>query len=261
MITSLSNERIMAARKLQRRQQRRRTGMFLIEGPRLVSDAVQSGIEPEQLFYAPELIAQNGDASRLVKQLEAMGVNCLAVTGHVFESIAETEAPQGIVAVVRNPEVAAPEAPTLTLILDGVSTPGNAGTLLRSAEAAGADLVIFGPRSVDAYNDKVVRAGMGAHFRLPIRTFSEWEPVWTAVASITDLYVADAKADLAYSDVDWRRPSALIVGSEAYGPSNDSRSKAASVSIPMRGTAESLNVAMAGAIILFEAARQRQSSV
>jgi TrmH family RNA methyltransferase len=150
-----------------------------------------------------------------------------------------------------------PERPTLILLLDQVREPGNAGALLRSAEAAGADLVIFAPNTVDPFNDKAVRAGMGSHFRLPLQICRTWEQVLGLLGDIP-LYLAEARADLAYDEMDWRRPAGLVVGGEADGASEEARRAATPIAIPMLGDAESLNAAVAGAVILFEAARQRR---
>ncbi len=135
--------------------------------------------------------------------------------------------------------------------------PGNAGTLLRSAEAVGVDLVLFGPGTVDAFSGKVVRSAMGAHMRLPLRECSSWELLRAYLPASMPLYVATMDAPLRYDAVNWRDPAALIVGGEATGPSAAARAAATAIRIPMRAAVESLNAAMAGTIILFEAARQR----
>jgi RNA methyltransferase, TrmH family len=259
MITSLDNERIKAARKLQSKRRRHRSGKLLVEGVRLIRDAMQSGFRPQQVFYSPESTATNREAARLLKTLQGDLVECVAVSPQVLASLAETVTPQGIVAVLEMRTVPIPAHQALVLILDGITDPGNAGTLLRSAEAAGADMVIFGPHAVDAYNDKVVRAGMGAHFRLPLRICATWEEVWTTIGPGIKLYVAEARAELKYDAVNWREPAALIVGSEARGPSEAALMAATAISIPMCSPVESLNVAMAGTIVLFEAARQLRS--
>ena len=258
MITSLANERVKAARKLRGKQQRRRSRKLLIEGVRLIEDALHSGFVPEQAFYSPEAAARNRDVAGLLEAMQGLSVLCVSVSAQVLASLTETVTPQGIAAVVAMPEVPAPAHPSLALILDGVGDPGNAGTLLRSAEAAGADLVVFGPGSVDAFNDKVVRAGMGAHFRLALRICADWAQVWSVIGSLQHIYVAEADAELTYDVVNWRESAALIIGSEASGPSESAQAAATGVSIPMRGPVESLNAAMAGTIILFEAARQRR---
>lgn len=260
MITSTNNQHIKEARKLQNRRHRQVTGCLLLEGVRLIGDALQSGCLPELVFFVPALMAEHPQGEQLVTRVQATGIECLACTEPVFASLAETVTPQGVAAVVRMPQLATPPAPTFTLLLDGVRDPGNAGTLLRSAEAAGVELVLFGPETVDAFNDKVVRAGMGAHFRVPLRTCPDWSAVQKWLTAAQQLYVAQADAATAYDGVDWRQPVAVVIGSEATGPSQAARAAAQPIAIPMQGKVESLNAAIAGAIILFEAARQRRQA-
>jgi RNA methyltransferase, TrmH family len=257
MITSTGNERIKTVRKLHSGQHRRRTGRLLIEGVRLVSDALQSGLDPDEVFYAPDLVSHSTDSEELLDRLRDRAIPCTTVSPPVLASLSQTVTPQGIVAVVQAPRLPVPQHLTLVLLLDGVSDPGNAGTLLRSAEAAGAEFVLFGPGSVDPFNDKVLRAGMGTHFRLPLSSCSTWEETVSHLREGIELYVAETSAAISYDEVDWTRPAVLIVGSEAHGPSAEARSAATAISIPMHGPVDSLNAAMAGTIILFEAARQR----
>ncbi|MCC6166800.1 MAG: RNA methyltransferase [Caldilineaceae bacterium] len=260
MITSTSNSRIKEARKLQRRRTRHEQGLLLLEGVRLVRDVLQAGSRPVEVFYAPDLIEHNPAAQALVDTVVRQGVEPLACTPAVFATLVETVTPQGIAAVVPLPVLALPAVLRFSLVLDGVRDPGNAGTLLRSAEAAGVDCAIFAPETVDPYNDKVVRAAMGAHFRLPLRVCAAWDEVAALLSPDQRLYVADAAAAQSYDAVDWTRPAALIVGGEAVGASAAGRAIAQPLAIPMAGGAESLNAAVAGAVILFEAARQRRLS-
>jgi TrmH family RNA methyltransferase len=148
----------------------------------------------------------------------------------------------------------------LSVITDALRDPGNLGTLLRTSAAAGADEVLLGPGTVDLYNLKVVRGAMGTHFRLPIATMT-W-PVIAAHLNGLSIWVADAHSATPYTQVDWTKPTALIVGGEAEGASNEAEKLATGrVSIPMQCGIESLNAAVAAAIILFEAQRQRMSKV
>jgi TrmH family RNA methyltransferase len=146
----------------------------------------------------------------------------------------------------------------LILIIDRLRDPGNLGTILRSAEAAGAGLVCLAPGTVDPYNPKVVRGAMGAHFRLPLAN-----PDWPAIANrVTGraVWLADAAGDVTYDAVDWTQPSALVVGGETTGVGREASLLATGrVSIPMATGAESLNAAMAATVLLFEAARQRRN--
>ncbi len=261
MMTSPNNSRLKEARKLQNRRQRQHMGRLLLEGMRLIDDAVQSGVWPELVFFVPETMQTNQSALRLLDQLQAAGVECLACPANLFATLSETVTPQGLAAVVPLPHLPVPLRPTFTLLLDQVRDPGNAGTLLRSAEAAGVDLVLFGAETVDPFNDKVVRAGMGAHFRLPLRVCADWPAVQSWFTPEQQCYLAQADAPTEYDQVDWRLPVVLIVGGEAEGASPQARASAQPIAIPMQGKVESLNAGIAGAIMLFEAARQRRQAI
>jgi TrmH family RNA methyltransferase len=143
-----------------------------------------------------------------------------------------------------------------SVVADALRDPGNLGTLLRAAAASGADEVLLGPGTVDAYNPKVVRGAMGTHFRLPMATMT-----WPAIASHLNglsIWLADVRGAVPYTKVDWTEPCALIVGGEAEGASPEAEELATGrISIPMQHGIESLNAAVAAAVILFEAQRQR----
>lgn len=259
LITSLDNPRIKAARKLHTRKGRHAAGRLLVEGVRLLADAWQSGMRPEVVFYAPEMLGSD-EGIALLSGLQEADCACFGCAPAVFASLAETVTPQGIAAILPLPELPLPPRPTLILVLDGIGDPGNAGTLMRSAEAAGADAVIAGPGTVDLFSDKVVRAGMGAHFRVPMRRCAGWDEVTALLPAEMGWYVADAHAHAAYESVDWRQPSAIVVGNEAHGPSPQASAHSTAIKIPMVGSAESLNAAVAGSVILFEAARRRRAA-
>ena len=260
MITSRDNPRIKAARGLQQRRERRRAGLLLVEGARLLEDAWRAGFRPQVVFYDDEALGPRSPGRPLLGEFAVAGVECLACTPGAFADLTETVTPQGIAAVLPLPALAIPADADLLLILDGVSDPGNAGTLLRSAEAVGVQGVLFAPNSVDPFNGKVVRSGMGAHFRLPIRDFTTWPDLLASLPASMVLHVADASGTQKYDEVDWTASCALIVGGEAAGPSAEARAAATAIYIPMQGRVESLNAAMAGTVILFEAARRRRSA-
>ena len=165
---------------------------------------------------------------------------------------------QGVIAVIPIPRPAPPPDPGLVLVLDQVRDPGNLGTILRSAAAAGVDLVLLSPGCVDPWNPKVLRAGMGAHFRLPVVEAESWDAIGERLAGLA-VWLADAHGGTPYDRVDWTAPSALIVGGETTGLSREAESLGRGrVAIPMARDVESLNAAMAATILLFEAARQRR---
>ena len=256
MITSTSNERVKYVHALSRRKTRQEEGRFVVEGPRLMEEAVRARVTPDFVFYTSE-VGERGQ--KLVERLRAVGVVCLDVTPGVMRFCSETETPPGILAVLPFASSQLPMRPTLSVITDALRDPGNLGTLLRTAAAAGADQVLLGPSTVDAYNLKVVRGAMGAHFSLPMATMT-WPVIATHLNGLS-IWVADARGALPYTQVDWTKPSALIVGGEAEGASVEAEKHATGrVSIPMQRGIESLNAAVAAAIILFEAQRQRMSN-
>lgn len=257
MLTSPTNPQLTAARKLADRKHRLGEQRFLVEGLRLIEDGWRSGVRPHQLFYDEAQVAASAPAQRLLAELAAAQVTLLPCSPAAFATLSQTVTPQGLAAVMPLPALPWPAQPTLLLLLDGVRDPGNAGTLLRSAEAAGVEGVIFGPHSVDPFNEKVVRAGMGVHFRLPLRLCAEEAQLAAALGALP-LIVAEGTAAQAYDQIDWRQPAILTVGNEAEGPSPFVRRCARPVAIPMLGRTESLNAAIAGSVILFEAARQRR---
>lgn len=266
MITSPQNKQIKEAQKLQRKRRRLQSGLMLIEGQRLIQDALIAAVVPEVVFYSPEFKIKNETTAALLQELSA-ATECIACTQQVIDALADTVTPQGIVAVVPQPALPLPHASTLTLILDQVRDPGNVGTLLRSAEAAGVDQVLFAPSTTDPFNEKVIRAAMGTHFRLPIQIHETWSTLLTSIeykdideGKDGSIYLADACAELNYDEVDWCKPSTLIVGGEAAGASAAAIEAATPISILMYGGTESLNAGVAGSIILFEAARQRRGT-
>ncbi len=234
-----------------------------------------AGAWPDVALYNPALLQRTARGTALLgKLLRPHGprdrAHITEATEKAIEAASQTLHPQGIVAAfhfVEWPDPPAPIEMPLTLICDDVQDPGNLGTLLRTAEAAGVSSVWLTPRSVDFYNPKVVRSAMGAHFRLPIYADRSLEQIRADLAKIgvaaECIYAAEADAQVSYDQINWARPAALIVSNEAHGITPEARSLAANgalLTIPMAGGTESLNAAMAGAIILFEAARQRRNT-
>jgi TrmH family RNA methyltransferase len=264
MITSVANEKVKYVRSLYRRRARYRKRHFVIEGVRLVEEALRAGIVPALVFYS-EGVDDTPDGRELLTEIQRGEAPAFAVSEKVMKAMADTVSPQGVLAVVPFVELPPPPvlsaaegpSPSLVLVVDRLRDPGNLGTILRSANAAGAEQVILAPKTVDPYNPKVVRGAMGTHFRLPIVALS-WPEIAEALAGI-QILLADVRAERAYHRVDWTQPSALIIGGEAYGASRQARELAATtITIPVNGGAESLNTAVAASVILFEAARQRQ---
>ncbi len=254
MIESEQNPKVKLARALQRRREREREGKLFVEGQRLVADALGSGQLPEWLFFTRSAL----DTLAIRTMVEAWQPVAWEVSEPIMQAMADTVTPQGIAAIVPLPRLAWPARPTLLLVVDRLRDPGNLGTLLRAAAAAGVQGLIVPKGSVDPWSDKVLRAGMGAHFRLPIRDGLAWPDIAPLLDGLT-VYLADAHGELPYDAVPWRAPSALIVGGEAQGAGLAATERTDHlIAIPMANHVESLNAAMAGSIILFEALRQRR---
>ena len=222
----------------------------------MVREALRAGAVPTLAFFTPDL-SDSQRGRELLAMIEDLPGERFFVTDRVMRALSDTVSPQGILAVVPFSELPLPENPWLVLVVDRVRDPGNLGTILRSAEAAGASQVILTPATVDVYSPKAVRGAMGAHFYLPMATGVGWSEMAEALGD-RQILLAEAKGDKVYYEVDWTNPSALIVGSEAEGGSQEAERLATErIVIPMQGKAESLNVAVAASVILFEAARQR----
>jgi len=268
MIESRANPTVKSLRLLSTTKGRRDQGRFLVEGIRLIEDGLASGALPHTLLYNYDLVARTDRGRILLKDLTAKGIIILESSQEAIEAASDTTHPQGIVAAFPLPRWNPPSNPSgsaLAVVCDAVQDPGNLGSLLRSAEAVGATGLWLAPGSVDPYAPKVVRAAMGAHFRLPIFSLS-WEEILSGLHVIgvphSRIFATDAAAATPYDQVDWTGPAAVIVSNEAHGLSQQAREAAKSahlISIPMAGSAESLNAAVAGSVILFEAARQRRA--
>lgn len=256
MITSTQNDKVKYVRALQsRRRERQKEQRMVFEGVRLVEEAVAACAPISFALYTPDLEA-GARGARLLQGLRALDVPCHAVSEGVMRACSDTETPQGILSVLPIPSPPIPPHPTLTLILDQVRDPGNLGTMMRTALAAGVEQVWLSPGTVDFCNPKVVRAAMGAHLHLPVLP-AEWSSIAQAVAQRA-VWLADVDGERPYTAVDWRKPVALIIGGEARGAGAQARALAqGSVRITMRHDVESLNTAVATAVILFEIVRQR----
>lgn len=253
MITSLSNDKVKFVHALSERKYRQREGRFVVEGARLIDEALAAQFRPDWVFCAEKIPPR---ARQTLNRLRSINVEVIDVTDAIMKSISETESPQGLMAVLPFPRLEPRPDPDFSLVIDSLRDPGNLGTLLRSAAAADVDQVILSPETVDAYNPKVVRGAMGAHFRVPMLSLA-WSEIPQRLHGLS-VYLASMDGEKIYSQVDWTRPAALIVGSEAEGASAAATKLAsARISIPIANGVESLNAAVAASIILFEARRQR----
>jgi TrmH family RNA methyltransferase len=259
MITSSQNPKLKLVRALQGRpKERQEAGAFLIEGVRLVEEALSTDWPIRFVLYSDGL-SERGE--ELIEKIKSADLEVEDVAGDLLQSVSETETSQGILAVLELTTLPLPSSPNFILIPDQIRDPGNLGTLIRSTAAAGVQAVWLPPETTDAFAPKVVRAGMGAHFRIPIHSM-EWEEIEQICASANlRVFLADMNG-LSCWETDFCGPLALIVGSEAEGASEPARRLAnASVSIPMPGEAESLNAGVAGSVLIFEVVRQRTAAL
>lgn len=215
--------------------------MFVVEGPMLIAQAIAAGWDIEAQFVAPGAAAVQSSAP--VFQLAP----------NVIERVASTEAPQPVLAVVRQRNSALPPDADFVMVAHRLADPGNAGTIIRSAEAAGAQAVVFTPGSVDPFNPKVVRATAGSLFRIPVVS-AELDVLQAAGLR---LLATSSHRGALYTEADLTGRVAVVVGNEAHGVPDD-LAVDGWLTIPHAGAAESLNVAMAATVLAFEVARQRR---
>jgi RNA methyltransferase, TrmH family len=270
--TSLRSPRLKAARRLTKRAFRERARAFLAEGPQAVSEALACGAPVTELFVTAEARARHED---LVTGLAGAGVPVHVVSGEVMSDLAQTVTPQGLLAVCgfvdvpleqAVPAPGAGPAPRLAAILANVRDPGNAGTVLRTADAAGAQAVIFSDASVDPYNGKCVRASAGSIFHLPVVAGARPDQAVRALRQAgLRILAADARGGRSLDDLgpaELAAPTAWVFGNEAWGLPDELAALAdESVAVPIYGRAESLNLATAAAVCLYACARAaRQTS-
>jgi TrmH family RNA methyltransferase len=260
-LTSIRSPRVKSARQLAKRALRQRARSFLAEGPQAVGEALATEGVVTQLFVTA---AAQPRYLGLIELATGQGADVHLVSGEVMTDLAQTITPQGVLAVCRFVDVplaAVPAGSRLVVVLANVRDPGNAGTVLRTADAAGAGAVIFAGSSVDPYNSKCVRASAGSLFHLPVVTGI---PVDEAVRALRErglqVLAADGGATTTLDDLQSAgqlgRPTAWLLGNEAWGLPGDVLDLAGeAVAVPIYGRAESLNLAAAAAVCLYASAR------
>ncbi len=274
MITSTKNKRIVELRKLSQRKHRRRQNSFVVEGLQLLGMALEAAalpgwaekIIPQEVFYSEELFT--GDmAAHLLDQLRQAGATLTPVAPSVLDSLSERETSQGLLATFALSEMAwslaelrsvlALPPPKLVIVLDRLQDPGNLGTLIRTADAVGAAAVILLEPCVDLFDPKTVRGSMGSLFNLPV-SHIETDGPGSLFTTLSDWGYRPVGADGRRGVMPWERdvlggPVALVLGNEARGLSPDLEPHLSDyVGLPMRGGAESLNVAVAGGVLMYE---------
>jgi TrmH family RNA methyltransferase len=243
-------------RSLERATVRKSESAYLIEGIRLASEAIATNQPATHVLYDPSLLERTEDGSALLARLAAWASDAsYEVTEHVLEAVSNTETPAGIVAVLKRPpqpEIDALRNARFGVVLDRVADPGNAGTIIRTAAAVGAEYLAAAPGTADLYAPKTVRAGMGAHFRLRIFV-SDWSQLADLLRHAA-VVTCDLDAGTSIYDAKWPSPMSLVVGSEAHGLSREAADIAQlSVRIPMAAGVESLNASVAAAIVMYQA--------
>lgn len=259
-ITSRDNSLLRQARSV---RDGKVDGLIFVEGLRLCEEAYRSKLEIEAVIVSEEL-ARKERAAEVVDELSKVAKRTGFVSEKLLESISYTKTPQGIVVLAQRPDGSESrltlQANSLLVVLHQVNNPVNVGAILRTAEAAGATGVITTSNTSDPFSPKSLRGAMGSAFRLPIWSGPTYDDVieWCRKRSILTI-CTDAEADTDYTELDWVKANALLLGPESTGFTSEELAKAdRKVRIPMKGMAESLNVSVAAGILLFEAARQRQ---
>lgn len=258
VIRSAANPLVKRIRSLQRRKARYTERAFVVEGFRAVGDVLAAGAKPQVI-----VLREDAGSDAVMDQFHAQGHPWRRVDARLFETLTDQPHAQGVLAVVpmidqRPALVPGMGRPSLVLLLDGVRDPGNLGTLFRSAAGAGVDQVYLTPETVDPYNPRVVRAAMGAHFRIRF-SFIALTEISDMLSSAHTVGRAEADGVNEYDAVDWTQPSVIIIGGEANGASALVREiTPLTVRIPLASNVESLNAAVAGSLLVFEAARQRR---
>ena len=254
IISSTKNEKIKELAKLQTAKGRKKAGMYLLEGEHLVEEAIKEKAPIELIVVSSN---RREDYQYLLEQTE---INVLVVSQEVFQKLSMTETTQGILAAVNIENQAEPPCSGRIIVLDAVQDPGNLGTIVRTADAAGFDAVVLGAGTVDLYNDKVIRSMQGSHFHIPVfqADLREYLPVLKkqrVEVAVTALH-RDSKD---YSILQGKSDVAIVVGNEGQGVSSEVIELAdAVVTIPMFGKAESLNVAIASALLMYKTKESKE---
>lgn len=255
LITSPANERLKHARRV---RDGREEKLIFIEGERLIEECLLSGLQLKECFHSPETSAR---AQTILAELERRGCQTFPTADPVLETISDTVNTQGLMVIAERPSATMDRILSgngLIVCLDAVQDPGNFGTIVRTAEAAGARGIIALKGSVDAFAPKTLRSAMGSAFRLPIVTdVGANELIENARLKDLKIVVAAADGKTIYSDFNWRQPAVIVLGNEANGVRQELLDQCdARVGIPLCAPVESLNVSAAAAVILFEASRQ-----
>jgi TrmH family RNA methyltransferase len=259
VITSTQNPKVKSLLQLEKPRERRRQQLFLIEGSREVRLALEAGYKVGNIFYCEEIIAKGNLGFDLTDNKLV-----IPVSREVFEKLAVREDSGGVLAVAEMKphgleQISLSKNPLL-LILEGVEKPGNLGAILRTADAAGVDAVIICDPQTDFYNPNVIRSSVGCVFTKQIAAASSEQTIAWLKKNNIDIYCTYLSASQIYHQVNYRKPSAIVMGTEATGLSDTwVKNATANIIIPMHGKIDSMNVSNAAAVVVFEAVRQRET--
>ena len=263
VIISPANPLIKRALEIKERRGRHGGAALVIEGPHLVEMSLASPYASLKHVFFTEDFSSSREGRRLLNQLVETSVNLVETSKRVMEKLTDTETPQGIAAMLALKTFALDAVPfkamPLLVVCDGIRDPGNIGTIIRAADAAGADAVLLTPGTCDVFMPKAIRASAGSIFTIPVLSTGVGELAGFLEERRMRLYAADVHASHSLYEADFRAPSAIAFGNEAQGIGAELLKKADLLfRIPVIGRAESLNVAMAASISLYEAVRQRR---
>jgi TrmH family RNA methyltransferase len=266
MITSLHNPRVQEAVRLREARYRRKVGRILIDGDSELRRAISAKVAIEVLFYCPELCPQDSLSyfSRSLAREDngKRQTELLEVTEAVFAKLAFGHRTEGVVAVASEPRLKLDDlplkTPPLVAVLEAAEKPGNIGAVLRSADGAGLDAVIMADAHTDLYNPNAIRASLGTIFTIPAAQTTSADALAWLKAKGLRVVAARVDGSVAYTSIDFRLPTAIVLGSEADGLSDQwNGDMVTNISLPMFGSADSLNVSAAAAVLFYEARRQR----
>ncbi len=260
-ISSRDNQIFRHALSLKRKKYRDQYGEYLIEGPNLIKEALKEGVEIRTLMIS--VFSEDGGNDSEILEEECLKDRTLVLSGNLFEELSETETPQGMLAVVskrvncRPDDVMRPGGSII--VLDRLQDPGNIGTILRTADAAGFDMAIFIKGTGDPYSSKIVRSAAGSLFRIPIVSVSGYDELEELLRRNGKKIIATAmNGEAAYFETDISTDCAIVIGNEGNGVDDDLIRRAdMTISIPMAGNTESLNASVAAGILMYERIRRQ----
>ena len=264
-ITSSQNPLIKEIKSFRSRKNRSKKGLFIIEGSKLFFEALNEEEKIASIFMSEQFLS-TGESKEILAKAAARSIKTYALPDRLFKAISDTESPQGILAVIKARHRNINQLPTegnLLVILETLQDPGNMGTIIRTADAAGFTGIIVSQGCVDVYNPKVLRSTMGSIFHIPL-FFSDnlGETIQILKSKGSKIYAAHLKGTSNYFQLDMHNDTAIIIGNESKGISAEIAALADElVKIPMIGKAESLNASVAAALLMYESVRQRINKV